>query len=63
MLCNVQYLYVMGNIPEAMRHLMNYIINYPTPNHVVYNDLFDLAQYRFSRKQLYQLDHTMENLE
>ena len=63
MLCNVQYLYEMGNIPEAMRHLMNYIINYPTPNHVVYNDLFDLAQYRFSRKQLYQLDHTMENLE
>ena len=59
MLCNVQYLYEMGNRPEAMRHLMNYIINYPTPNNVVYNDLFDLAQYRFSRRQFYQLDHDL----
>ena len=63
MLCIVQYLYENKNEAEAMRHLNQYFMHYPRIKKVIFIDLFELAHYKFNRRQFYQLDHTEVNLE
>ena len=58
MLCIVQYLYENKNEAEALRHLIHYFTHYPHIKKSIFQDLFDLAHNKFSRKQFYQLDHT-----